>query len=141
MHHPLSCIKRMSTAPSRGADPNNEVANSPVIEYIISINMEKVLNPKERLILIRKGNEIFNNGEIEKAAKIFTTTAYRDGLIRVGDYYYFEKRDIIKALQYYIEANYEKRIREVSERIAGVLKRWLGEPKKESTEGQKENKE
>ncbi len=92
--------------------------------------MEKVLTPKERLQLIRKGNEIFNKGDIEKAAKIFVTTAYKDGLIRVGDYYYFEKSNVIKALHYYIEAQYEKRIREVSERIAAVLKKWLSEESK-----------
>jgi hypothetical protein len=95
--------------------------------------MEKVMTPKERLLLIRKGNEIFNNGDIDKAAKIYTTTAYKDGLIRVGDFYYFEKKDILKALHYYIEAKYEKRISEVSERIALVLKQWLDDkPKAQS---------
>ena len=95
----------------------------------------KALKPKERLLLIRKGNEIFNSGDVEKAARIFTTTAYKDGLIRVGDYYYFERKDILKALHYYIEAHYEKRIREVTERIAGVIKKWLGEAK----EGRRKN--
>lgn len=89
--------------------------------------MERVLTPKERLILIRKGNELFNSGDIEKAAKIFVTTAYKDGLIRVGDYYYFDKKNPLKALQYYIEARYEKRIAELSERIAAVIKKWLKE--------------
>jgi hypothetical protein len=103
--------------------------------------MEKGLKPKERLLLIRKGNEIFNNGEIEKAAKIFATTAYRDGLIRVGDYYYFEKRDILKALQYYVEAKYERRIGEVTERIAGVIKKWLGDTKDDRTTDQRGEKE
>jgi predicted metal-dependent hydrolase len=97
--------------------------------------MEKVLTPKERLLLIRKGNEIFNNGDIEKAAKIYTTTAYKDGLIRVGDYYYFDKKDVLKALHYYFEAKYEKRINEVLERIALVIKKWLGDkPKAHSPE-------
>ena len=96
--------------------------------------MEKVLTPKERLQLIRKGNEVFNNGDIEKAAKIYITTAYKDGLIRVGDYYYFDKKDVLKALHYYFEAKYEKRINEVSERIALVIKKWLSDkPKEHST--------
>ena len=89
--------------------------------------MEKVLTPKERFRLIRKGNEIFNNGDIDKAAKIYTTTGYKDGLIRVGDYYYFDKKDIFKALHYYFEAKYEKRINEISERIALVIKKWLSD--------------
>jgi hypothetical protein len=89
--------------------------------------MEKVLTPKERLLLIRKGNELFNGGEVEKAARIFVATAYKDGLIRVGDYYYFDQKNPLKALQFYLEAQYEKRIREMFERIALVLKKWLSE--------------
>ncbi len=89
--------------------------------------MNKVLTPKERLVLIRKGNELFNKGDIEKAAKIFVTTSYKDGLIRVGDYYYFDKKNPLKALHFYIEAKYEKRIRELTERIASILKKWLNE--------------
>jgi hypothetical protein len=89
--------------------------------------MEKVLTPRERLILIRKGNELFNQGDVEKAAKIFVTTAYKDGLIRVGDYYYFDQEKPLKALYYYLEAGYERRIRELSERMAAVIKKWLQE--------------
>ena len=86
-----------------------------------------MLTPKERIFLIRKGNEFFNRGEVEQASKIFITTAYKDGLIRIGDYYFFEKKNPFKALHYYIEAKYEKRIREITERMARVLKKWLSE--------------
>ena len=96
--------------------------------------MERVLTPKERIILIRKGNELFNNGEIEKAAKIYITTAYKDGLIRVGDHYWFDQKNPLKALHFYLEAQYEKRIRELSERIAEVIKKWLREDIHEKTE-------
>jgi hypothetical protein len=89
--------------------------------------MGKVLTPKERLALIRKGNELFNGGEIEKAARIFTATAYKDGLIRVGDYFYFDKKNPLRALEYYREAKFEKRVKELSERIVMVLKKWLSE--------------
>ena len=89
--------------------------------------MEKVLTPKERIFLIRKGNELLNNGDVGKAAKIFIATAYKDGLIRIGDYYYFEKKDPFKALHFYLEAKYEKGIRELTERMAAILKKWLRE--------------
>jgi hypothetical protein len=89
--------------------------------------MENVLTPKERLLLIRKGNEFFNKGDVEKAARIFIATAYKDGLIRVGDYYYFDQKNPMKALNFYLKAQYEKRIKEVFERIAFVLKKWLSE--------------
>jgi hypothetical protein len=89
--------------------------------------MEKVLTPKERILLIRKGNELLNDGDIEKAEKIFVATAYKDGLIRIGDYYYFDKKNVFKALNLYLEAKYEKRIHELTERMALVLKQWLNE--------------
>jgi len=89
--------------------------------------MQKVLNHKERLLLIRKGNEFFNRGEIEKAARIFITTSYKDGLIRVGDHYYFDRKNPLKALNYYLKAGYEKRIKELTEKMAMVLKKWLKE--------------
>jgi len=89
--------------------------------------MEKVLTPKERILLIRKGNELLNDGDIEKAEKIFIATAYKDGLIRIGDYYYFDKKNVFKALNLYLEAKYEKRIKELTERMALVLKQWLNE--------------
>jgi len=92
--------------------------------------MEKVLTPKERIVLIRKGNEFLNKGDIEKASKIFVTTSYKDGLIRIGDYYYFDKKNPFKALNFYLKAKYEKRIRELTERMAIILKKWINEDKK-----------
>jgi len=89
--------------------------------------MKRVLTPKERLILIRKGNELFNKGDIEKAAKIFVTTLYKDGLIRVGDYYYFDKKNPLKALNYYLEAKYEKMTNELIGRMSIVIDKWLNE--------------
>lgn len=97
--------------------------------------MERVLTPKERLILIRKGNELFNKGEIEKAARIFVTTAYKDGLIRVGDHYYFDKKNPLKALHYYLEAHYEKRVSELTESIAAIIKKWLREDRTQEKTG------
>jgi hypothetical protein len=91
--------------------------------------MEKVLTPKERIQLIRKGNELLNEGNIEMAEKIFISTAYKDGLIRLGDYYYFDQKNVFKALNLYLEAKYEKRIKELTERMALILKKWLNEDK------------
>jgi hypothetical protein len=54
----------------------------------------------ERVRLNRKGNELFNRGEIETARRIFQTTGYSDGLIRVGDRY-LEGRRPIDALKMY----------------------------------------
>ena len=41
------------------------------------------MTEKERVALIRKGNELYNAGKIEEAIRIFTATGYKDGLTRV----------------------------------------------------------
>ncbi len=58
--------------------------------------------------LNRKGNELFNRGDIETARRIFQTTGYSDGLIRVGEKYMSEKRPV-DALKMYWLAKDERR--------------------------------
>ena len=87
------------------------------------------MNKKERVELIRKGNELFNTGEIEKASKIFITTNYRDGITRVGDYYFYEKSMPLIAFGYYKMANKKEKINEIFERMIFALSKWVGEDK------------
>lgn len=72
------------------------------------------VEPDRKVKLNRKGNELFNKGEVEAARRIFQTTGYSDGLIRVGDRYLSERRPI-EALKMYRLAKDEKR----SERLIG----------------------
>jgi hypothetical protein len=58
--------------------------------------------------LNRRGNELFNHGDIEAARRIFQTTGYSDGLIRVGDRYLADRRPV-DALKMYWLAKDEKR--------------------------------
>jgi hypothetical protein len=58
--------------------------------------------------LNRKGNELFNQGDIEAARRIFQTTGYSDGLIRVGDRYLTDRRPV-DALKMYWLSKDEKR--------------------------------
>lgn len=45
------------------------------------------LDREQKAALNRTGNAFFNQGEIDKAKRIFITTGYSDGLTRVGDHY------------------------------------------------------
>jgi len=51
----------------------------------------KTTNPSidggTKAALNRRGNVLYNSGDIEGARRIFLTTGYSDGLSRVGDYY------------------------------------------------------
>ncbi len=87
------------------------------------------MDKKERIELIRKGNMLFNKGEIEKASIIFRKTGYRDGLTRIGDYYFYEKKQPLIALKYYKMVNKTEKVNEIFERMVFALGKWIGEDK------------
>lgn len=88
------------------------------------------MEPKERAQLIRKGNELFNNGDIDTAAKVFIKTEYKDGLTRVADYYFFDRRLPLNALPYYRLANCKEKVDEIYERMLFAMGKMLGREEK-----------
>jgi len=86
----------------------------------------------ERAGLIRKGNQAFNEGKIAAAAEIYKATNYKDGLIRVGDYYYFDQRKPLMAYGYYKRANHNIMLEKISDGFIFALKYWLSSDKKTS---------
>jgi hypothetical protein len=80
--------------------------------------------------LNRKGNELFNGGDVEAARRIFQTTGYSDGLIRVGDRYLSERRPI-EALKMYKLARDDKRSERLIADAALVIQYFLSETKEE----------
>ena len=92
----------------------------------VSRELAPELSDKERVALIRKGNEFFNEKKYELAKRIFLTVGYTDGLVRLGDYYYDHKMPL-EALRMYKVAPYKKRVEQMIEEIAGIIKKWLKE--------------
>jgi hypothetical protein len=90
------------------------------------------ISQEKRAALIRKGNELFNKGSYDLAKRIFLTTHYTDGLIRLGDMY-FKRKKPLHALQAYWLAPSPAKAEALIERMAGVLSKWLME-EKDSTE-------
>jgi hypothetical protein len=85
--------------------------------------------PREkRAALIRKGNELFNKGDITLAQRIFVTTRYSDGLIRLGDHFVKAGKPL-DALQAYWIAPAPDKAAVLVEKIAQVMKQWLSEGK------------
>ncbi len=94
------------------------------------------MDQKERVMLIRAGNELFNEGQYEKAARIFEKTGYRDGLTRVADYYFFDRRLPLNALPYYRLAGREDKVQEIRERMVFALGKMLGRNSSQSAAGE-----
>ena len=85
------------------------------------------MEQQQKIELIRKGNAAYNQGNMELAAKIFKATDYKDGLIRLGDYYYFEQHKPLLAYGFYRQANYEKMLDRIFEGFQFALQVWLHE--------------
>jgi hypothetical protein len=80
----------------------------------------------QKALLNRKGNMLFNEGNIEGARRIFITTGYSDGLSRIGDYYKKQGR-VIDALEMYQIAPNKKKADELTMHIAQLIKSMLAE--------------
>ena len=92
------------------------------------------MEQKQRVELIRKGNELFNKGDIETAARVFIKTSYRDGLTRVADYYFFDRRLPLNALPYYKMVNRKDKVDEIYERMLFALGKMIGQDKQPQVE-------
>ena len=90
------------------------------------------MKKEQRAALIRKGNELFNKGDFKLAQRIFLTTKYSDGLIRIGDRYVQDGKPLA-ALHLYWVAPCPEKASIIVERIAKVMQQWLQEEKKAGT--------
>jgi hypothetical protein len=70
--------------------------------------------------LNRKGNQLYNEGDIEGARRIFMTTGYSDGISRIGDYYKSQNK-ILDALRMYWIAPDRTKSEPLIEQIALLL--------------------
>jgi hypothetical protein len=66
------------------------------------------MDSAQKVALNRKGNVLYNSGDIEGARRIFLTTGYSDGLVRVGDYYKKEGRELDALRMYWIAPDHNK---------------------------------
>lgn len=84
------------------------------------------LSSQDRAALIRKGNELFNTSRLAAAKRIFMTVRYADGLIRLGNYH-MDEGDPLEAFRMFWLAGDRRRIEEMSEQMAWVIRKWLRE--------------
>lgn len=91
---------------------------------------QPALDSSQRVALIRKGNELFNAGKYDQAKRVFLTTRYTDGLIRLGDYYYNQKQTL-EAFRMYWLAPDRGKSEHMIERMALVVRGWLTQDREE----------
>ncbi|MCL1994277.1 MAG: hypothetical protein FWG66_15135 [Spirochaetes bacterium] len=93
----------------------------PPNEAFVKTGARPPMDKGQKAELNRKGNVLFNSGEIEKARRVFLTTGYSDGISRVGDYY-MSKNMIMEAFQMYWTAPNRRKLEPLLEQLANILK-------------------
>ena len=86
------------------AKSNNQIEKN----AFIKTNEKIPLSSNQKVALNRKGNVLYNSGDIEGAKRIFLTTGYSDGLSRVGDYYKTQGRLVDALKMYWIAPDHNK---------------------------------
>jgi hypothetical protein len=84
------------------------------------------LDSTTKTLLNRKGNTLYNQGDVEGARRIFLTTGYSDGISRVGDHYR-KSGLVLKAYEMYRSAPNKRKAEEVLIAMAQVIKMTLRE--------------
>ena len=79
------------------------------------------LSSEQKVVLNRRGNQLFNEGFINEAQRIFITTGYSDGLTRVGDYY-AAKNNTLEALRMYCLAKNKRKSEPIIDSLVRLIK-------------------
>nr|AGS52378.1 hypothetical protein [uncultured bacterium contig00077] len=82
------------------------------------------MDGSQKAALNRKGNQLYNDGNVEAAKRVFITTGYSDGLSRVGDYYKSQNRPL-DALRMYWTAPDKTKSEPIIEQVAYILQGLL----------------
>ena len=84
------------------------------------------MDSKKRAELIREGKAAFNSKDYSKARQLYLETNYKDGLIRLGDYYMYDRKLPMLAYGYYKKAGHTQKIDEIFQRMIYALGELLG---------------
>jgi hypothetical protein len=91
----------------------------------IKTTVDPSIDGQTKAALNRKGNVLYNAGDFEGARRIFLTTAYSDGLSRIGDHYKSSGRPLDALKMYWIapdKTKAEPLIYQLSEIIRQLIK-------------------
>lgn len=87
------------------------------------------LSSEQKALLNRRGNQLFNEGFINEAQRIFITTGYSDGLTRVGDYYAAQNKTL-EALRLYCLAKNKRKSEPIIDSLVRLVKMSIDTEKK-----------
>ncbi len=83
----------------------------------------------ERVMLIRRGNELFNNKDYKNSLKIYLAIDYQDGIARIASVMEHEKKDRITALKLYKRAKHYSNVEKLAYQMAQAIRLMIKEDK------------
>jgi hypothetical protein len=92
----------------------------------IKTTAKPAIDGAQKAALNRKGNILYNSGNIEGARRIFLTTGYTDGLARIGDHYKSKGR-LLDALRMYWIAPDRKKAEPIILQLSSVIQNLIHE--------------
>jgi len=92
----------------------------------VKVSAPAPVEGSQKAALNRKGNQLFNQGDIEGARRVFMTTGYSDGLSRVGDNYKSNNRPLEALYMYWIAPDRTK-AQPLIEQLAYILQSQIHE--------------
>lgn len=92
----------------------------------IKTTIMPVIEGPQKAALNRKGNILYNSGDVEGARRIFITTGYSDGLVRVGDYYNSNGRSL-DALKMYWMAPDRSKAEPIIAKLSAIIQSLLAD--------------
>ncbi|MDR3248572.1 MAG: hypothetical protein LBT39_07285 [Treponema sp.] len=97
----------------------------------VKTTVNPLLDGTLKVSLNRKGNILFNQGDIEAARRIFITTGYSDGLSRIGDHYKSQGR-LLDALKMYWIAPDHTKSEPIIVQLSELMRSLINEGKEET---------
>ena len=66
------------------------------------------------------------HGDVEESKRIFLTTGYTDGIMRIGDYH-FQRGELLEAYKMYWLAPAPDKVEMMTEQMAAIVRKWLND--------------
>jgi hypothetical protein len=83
-----------------------------------------IISSEQKVLLNRRANEMFNNGLVEDAKRVYLATGYSDGLTRVADRYMTQGREM-DALRLYLQAHNQRNSAPLTEKLAKIISKLM----------------
>lgn len=92
----------------------------------VKTTVDPSIDGHTKAALNRKGNALYNAGDFEGARRIFLTTAYSDGLSRIGDHYKSSGRPL-DALKMYWTAPDKTKAEPIIQQLSEIIRHLINE--------------